>query len=50
MSSTLSITLTPEDEFSYVPIKLAHISEEDAQEWVEKRHVFRARSVKMAKS
>ena len=49
VSSTLSITFTPQAEFRYVPQKLAHITLEDAKEWVDKRATFRADSVVTAK-
>ena len=49
VSSTLSITLTPQDGFVYTPVELANISEEDTQEWVRKRHIFRSKSIQTAR-
>ena len=49
VSSTLSITFTPQAEYSYVPQKLAHITQEEAKEWVDKRAIFRADAIATAK-
>ena len=49
VSSTLSITMTPQDdEYERARTKFALVSEEETKRWVDKRHIYRSISVQQA--